>query len=1470
MSDIYLYKNKMWKVKHRFQYTGAPESFHLNSGKYLCICRGAHGGTGRLGETNHGGTSYGVLNLTSGLDAYAVVGGNGGPSVGEYDAFGVGGYNGGGRGGRPFPGTNYNCGAGGGGASDIRLSVDPDVPSYTPRTMPDYFSELTYIQSDASQYINTGFNPTPDTKVECVCELIPNSSYNSWEAVFGTRDGIGSHQLLFFDKFAGNNTFAFGCGDGGEIEDSNSVYNQVIKIVAEGDTATWYDTNDTELGSITSGTMLNCSRQLLIFDLNNGGSPDNSRSVVKLHSFKIWNDGELVRFLVPFKNTGMTLDTSELEFEQGTIDADTGLDNDSYTAGDQLRCIGYVDWDPALTYINILAKIRGNYCNVFTLFYDSSKRFIQHNNWNMSDPSHRFTVPEGTRYIRMNIGWGDGTVKQPEDLTFFEIDGWASLVTNGLYDLVNETMYTKSDGNDFTEGSITTKTIYQVPTYIKKSLLSRIIVAGGGGGGQQLDGNDYSNICGFGGGYNGGYIDTNPECSHYGDYASQSAGGEFGKGQPGPDREGWGSQYGAGEGISGGGGGWFGGYASQEGDASIHAWSSCNGGGGSGYVLTATSWKPEDYMYGLTPRNDLEFSDILMTSGTSDGAEVIICEEVNSYTTGDRLICDCIGAKTSFPLVRGSFTVECFGGAGSHRKKQSYIPCGGYAKGTFSNPTKQTAYAVVGGPSTYAGSFKGATYQQTTHPTMSFNGGGQPASLSSIQNSSEAAGGATDLRIGSDSLYARIIVAGGAGGCGSYDHYGGVGGGTSGGEYQNGGWGDNYGPGTQSAAGAGAVAEVSGGFGYGGNGKSDNGGYGGAGGGGWFGGSGTSPDGSDDDKGGSGGSGYVLTESSWKPSGYLLDEEYYMTDTSLIAGGNSKKHYTGMIIECNSVENMFMLCHDSEGYKYFNDVTGRWTFLQSATPDADVFAEYGTSTFTTDAGLTSTYTVCVYDPTETVNTMIFSVYPPSQSVKFRYKTPHIMTRYNIDCDVDESAIDFNVSTQRRGMAEDAYIYFTFTYNFNTVPNMLARVYCIQGFTQGTTSSTSHAEKKEKTIEHLNLLPVGSGNRLPSRYKNYIGSFINGNEAIESIESAVCCEHNRCIYSATLCNNKVVRFAKLNLITNTSYVIKDIPKTELGNTYYGDIKVDDNFIYLSPATNNASRTIWKTPNSSSLTVNEYNLTNSDDFNINAGGKMSWLDSHTLIMLYRRGFALFNTLTNSFVYKQAPSQNEARRDMAIGSIYALSLYNEESRSAYVCELETNTWYGLTEQFDVQWSGSYKNSICYHDGKFYVVQRGTLHILDEETMTVTDRIPTPFTTYDPKQIEYADGILYITIQGAPTLFMYNIATRTFSTAGIPFAVDNFSAEGWIRMCAFKGYGFIPNIRLYTVNYSAGAKYNLGYKYDQFMIITNAANAADPDNQYEYDERFVTFSEDNMTIHEGEITCPLILFASSFIVICGFTLSW
>lgn len=224
------------------------------------------------------------------------------------------------------------------------------------------------------------------------------------------------------------------------------------------------------------------------------------------------------------------------------------------------------------------------------------------------------------------------------------------------------------------------------------------------------------------------------------------------------------------------------------------------------------------------------------------------------------------GAKQTVTLKPGRYKLECWGAQGGYRSSSSYGGLGGYSVGEISLEKQTTLYVYVGGSG------------NTGKTNGGFNGGGKRSTYN-------GGGGATDIRVGTDSLYARVIVAGGGGSDGATNRNGMYGGGETGGTAtQN--YGSGGGGGTQTAGGTGGNSN-SGTFGQGGEGKAASNGFAGAGGGGWYGGGGSYPDGSgDDDRGGGGGSGFVWTGQN-APSGYLLGASYYLTNASTKAGNTS-------------------------------------------------------------------------------------------------------------------------------------------------------------------------------------------------------------------------------------------------------------------------------------------------------------------------------------------------------------------------------------------------------------------------------------------------------------------------------------------------------------------------------------------------------------------------------------------------------
>lgn len=425
------------------------------------------------------------------------------------------------------------------------------------------------------------------------------------------------------------------------------------------------------------------------------------------------------------------------------------------------------------------------------------------------------------------------------------------------------------------------------------SLLSRIIVAGGGGSAGYDVSNNAANG-GAGGGTTG--QDGLSNRVYHGTGGKQTTFGTGGSSEE-PNRYSVQAKFGCGASASnstdvapGGGGGWYGG--------GLHCDSA---GGGSGYVYTPTT--ASNYPSGCLLNSAYYLSNAQTiagnqsfsspTGGTETGhsgngyVKITKLSDVIYLTHAKNNIMDFnyTGSVQSKTLKPGTYTIECWGGQGG--TYSSYIGgYGGYSKGTITLTEATTVYISVGG----AGS--------SSSTAAGFNGGGTGIS------SGRGGGGATDVRIGQNSLYSRVIVAGGGGGAGVTSANAnpcGCGGGEYGGDgYYN----DTTGSYTigQNRCG-GSASQTAGGktwststqatFGQGGNAS----GYScGGGGGGWYGGGGAYDSDSDSDgRWGGGGSGYVYTSSTAKnyPNGCLLNSTHYLTNAQTIAGNTSFTSPTG-------------------------------------------------------------------------------------------------------------------------------------------------------------------------------------------------------------------------------------------------------------------------------------------------------------------------------------------------------------------------------------------------------------------------------------------------------------------------------------------------------------------------------------------------------------------------------------------------
>ncbi|GHU08160.1 hypothetical protein FACS189431_3910 [Alphaproteobacteria bacterium] len=453
---------------------------------------------------------------------------------------------------------------------------------------------------------------------------------------------------------------------------------------------------------------------------------------------------------------------------------------------------------------------------------------------------------------------------------------------------------------------------------VKVNAGSTLIVAGGGGGGggsssTSSSGTPTTNCHGPGaaGGFGGGLAGGNGSptsagaCTSYGRGGTQTAGGTNGTN----------STTGA---VADGyaGGAYFGGYGGGQtatatngnpmtfvggtGGASVATSSSAGGsgaggggyyGGGGGGQRSAGGGGGSSYLDPSATSTQILAGNQSIPDKTSGSP--VIGNSGNGFvritpTAPPPVEYDCTQAVETYTVpMTGDYRIETWGAQGgtSNNAAGTLVSPGGkggYSVGQVALTAGTTLYVRVG---CKGGDDAAITTTGTAIPG-GWNGGGSTYTYTSSFGG--GGGGASDVRIGTDNLNNRVIVAGGGGGGGFYQTtigYGGYGGGATGGT--GAGTYTSYGPGqggTQSAGGLKGPSSTyanDGSFGLGGNSNGSSGGWNGSGGGGgWYGGGSGGALGD----GGGGGSGYALTSTSYKPSGYALGSSYYMTNTSTTNG----------------------------------------------------------------------------------------------------------------------------------------------------------------------------------------------------------------------------------------------------------------------------------------------------------------------------------------------------------------------------------------------------------------------------------------------------------------------------------------------------------------------------------------------------------------------------------------------------------
>lgn len=205
--------------------------------------------------------------------------------------------------------------------------------------LPEGYTQLNYIQSTGTQYIDSGVVETADTAIDCSFDIVsPASDY-----VFGSKQ---NSQNMAYNAFFNDNTFEYNYVD--IINDSSISFSSVTISQNVTGTKNKIVITDSNLGAVeyekSIGTPQN--ETILICAIRkNDGSIRPYGGKLKIKYFKIKQKGELVRDFTPCKNPSGEVGLYDYVTKAFYGNAGGGSLPDGYTELEYLQSTGtqYID-----------------------------------------------------------------------------------------------------------------------------------------------------------------------------------------------------------------------------------------------------------------------------------------------------------------------------------------------------------------------------------------------------------------------------------------------------------------------------------------------------------------------------------------------------------------------------------------------------------------------------------------------------------------------------------------------------------------------------------------------------------------------------------------------------------------------------------------------------------------------------------------------------------------------------------------------------------------------------------------------------------------------------------------------------------------------------------------------------------------------------------------------------------------------
>lgn len=190
--------------------------------------------------------------------------------------------------------------------------------------LPEGYTQVEYIQSSGTQYIDTGFKPNQNSRATLKVNVLSSSPAAC--AIFGARNGSSS---------SGGGSFVL-WGISGSFRADYASTSYSFSVPSTGEHEADYNQNTVQIDSYThafTARTFQANPNLLLFAVNNNGEPDTRQVHAQLEYAKIYDNGTLIRDFVPCQDPTGNVGLYDLVGAQFYSNAGSG----SFTAGPEVE-----------------------------------------------------------------------------------------------------------------------------------------------------------------------------------------------------------------------------------------------------------------------------------------------------------------------------------------------------------------------------------------------------------------------------------------------------------------------------------------------------------------------------------------------------------------------------------------------------------------------------------------------------------------------------------------------------------------------------------------------------------------------------------------------------------------------------------------------------------------------------------------------------------------------------------------------------------------------------------------------------------------------------------------------------------------------------------------------------------------------------------------------------------------------------